>query len=260
MSAGSATACAPRPPAARSSSRPSRGGVYVDRETGEPLEVVGQGASRWRREPVAAAVVAVENLRFCNWCDQLAQTDSATATCGRRMEPWAVPARHATDYGGSSYAPSCHGNRPHAPRHRRPLGLRRRRRLARRRPEEDGRADRARERVDRHLGGVERQHLDDVRRRRCVLHDAVRHSTQHDGHGRDRQRQRRDALHRLLWERHGSSGGTSGTATGNSGAATGGTGAATGGTGSSGTSTGTSTTNSGGFSDFCSQNPGACPG
>jgi hypothetical protein len=29
---------------------------------------------------------AVENLRFCNWCDQLAQKDlNDCPTCGRRM-------------------------------------------------------------------------------------------------------------------------------------------------------------------------------
>jgi hypothetical protein len=30
----------------------------------------------------------VENLRFCNWCDQLAQIDlNDCPTCGRRMAP-----------------------------------------------------------------------------------------------------------------------------------------------------------------------------
>jgi hypothetical protein len=59
------------------------GKEYVDRETGEPLQVVGrvlplQSASRlpW----------AIENLRFCNWCDQLAQLDlNDCPHCGRRM-------------------------------------------------------------------------------------------------------------------------------------------------------------------------------
>jgi hypothetical protein len=33
---------------------------------------------------------AVENLRFCNWCDQLAQRDlNDCPTCGRRMAPLA---------------------------------------------------------------------------------------------------------------------------------------------------------------------------
>jgi hypothetical protein len=64
------------------------GKVYTDRETGEELEVVGlvlplvSSASRlpW----------AVENLRFCTWCDQLAQRDlNDCPTCGRRMAPLA---------------------------------------------------------------------------------------------------------------------------------------------------------------------------
>jgi hypothetical protein len=33
---------------------------------------------------------AVENLRFCTWCDQLAQRDlNDCPTCGRRMAPLA---------------------------------------------------------------------------------------------------------------------------------------------------------------------------
>ena len=60
------------------------GHVYVDRETGEPLEVVGQLL------PLAPTVSelpwAVENLRFCNWCDQLTQKDlNDCPVCGRRM-------------------------------------------------------------------------------------------------------------------------------------------------------------------------------
>jgi hypothetical protein len=59
---------------------------YVDRETGEPLEVVG------KLLPLAPSPSelpwAVENLRFCNWCDQLAQKDlNDCPHCGRRMEP-----------------------------------------------------------------------------------------------------------------------------------------------------------------------------
>ena len=61
-------------------------GVYVDRETGEELEIVGkvlplvpsQSRLPW----------AVENLRFCSWCDQLAQRDlNDCPHCGRRMAP-----------------------------------------------------------------------------------------------------------------------------------------------------------------------------
>ncbi len=60
--------------------------VYVDRETGEPLEVVGQLL------PLAPTPSdlpwTVQNLRFCNWCDQLAQKDlNDCPYCGRRMEP-----------------------------------------------------------------------------------------------------------------------------------------------------------------------------
>ncbi len=59
--------------------------VYHDRDTGEELDVVGrllplEGESKlpW----------SVENLRFCNWCDQLAQKDlNDCPTCGRRMAP-----------------------------------------------------------------------------------------------------------------------------------------------------------------------------
>ncbi len=62
------------------------GHVYVDRETAEPLEVVGQLL------PLAPTPSElpwmVENLRFCNWCDQLAQKDlNDCPYCGRRMEP-----------------------------------------------------------------------------------------------------------------------------------------------------------------------------
>jgi hypothetical protein len=62
--------------------------VYTDRETGEELEVVGMvlpGAPSVSNLPWA-----VENLRFCNWCDQLAQRDlNDCPTCGRRMAPLA---------------------------------------------------------------------------------------------------------------------------------------------------------------------------
>ena len=65
----SATGCGPRPPTARSSSRPRPGRVYVDRENGESMQIVG------KLLPLAPSQSrlpwAVENLRFCNWCDQL---------------------------------------------------------------------------------------------------------------------------------------------------------------------------------------------
>ncbi len=62
------------------------GRVYLDRETDEPLEIVGielpMSPSRSRLP------WAVENLRFCPWCDQLSQKDlNDCPTCGRRMDP-----------------------------------------------------------------------------------------------------------------------------------------------------------------------------
>ncbi len=64
------------------------GRIYVDRDTGEELEVLGKVL------PLApsnsALPWAVENLRFCNWCDQLSQRDlNDCPTCGRRMAPLA---------------------------------------------------------------------------------------------------------------------------------------------------------------------------
>jgi hypothetical protein len=62
------------------------GRVYVDRETGDTLEIVGKVlplSPSHSRLPWA-----VENLRFCNWCDQLAQRDlNDCPHCDRRMEP-----------------------------------------------------------------------------------------------------------------------------------------------------------------------------
>src|SRR5262245_45667964 len=64
--------------------------IYRDRDTGEVLQVVG------RILPLAPSRSqlpwAVENLRFCNWCDQLAQVDlNDCPTCGRRMAPLTTP-------------------------------------------------------------------------------------------------------------------------------------------------------------------------
>jgi hypothetical protein len=64
--------------------------VYRDRETGDQLEVLG------RVLPLAPSSSrlpwAVENLRFCPWCNQLAQRDlNDCPTCGRRMGPLASP-------------------------------------------------------------------------------------------------------------------------------------------------------------------------
>jgi hypothetical protein len=60
------------------------GHTYRDRDTGEEMEVLG------RVLPLAPSRSSlpwsVENLRFCNWCDQLAQKDlNDCPTCGRRM-------------------------------------------------------------------------------------------------------------------------------------------------------------------------------
>jgi hypothetical protein len=62
------------------------GEIYLDRDSGEKLEVVGKVL------PLAPSqsrlAWAVENLRFCSWCDQLAQKDlNDCPTCGRRMGP-----------------------------------------------------------------------------------------------------------------------------------------------------------------------------
>jgi hypothetical protein len=64
------------------------GEVYRDRESGEELEVLGKVL------PLAPSAShlpwAVENLRFCPWCKQLAQKDlNDCPTCGRRMAPLA---------------------------------------------------------------------------------------------------------------------------------------------------------------------------
>ena len=62
------------------------GQVYIDRETGEPLEVVGELIPL---APTPSELPwTVENLRFCNWCDQLSQKDlNDCPVCGRRMAP-----------------------------------------------------------------------------------------------------------------------------------------------------------------------------
>ena len=62
------------------------GKIYVDQATGERLDVVGQVLPAG---PTASSLPwAVANLRFCPWCDQLAQKDlNDCPTCGRRMGP-----------------------------------------------------------------------------------------------------------------------------------------------------------------------------
>ena len=60
------------------------GEKYVDRDSGEELEVLAQLLPL---APTPSELPwAVENLRFCNWCDQLAQKDlNDCPTGGRRM-------------------------------------------------------------------------------------------------------------------------------------------------------------------------------
>jgi hypothetical protein len=60
--------------------------IYLDRESGEPMQVVGKVLPL---SPTASRLPwAVENLRFCPWCEQLAQKDlNDCPTCGRRMGP-----------------------------------------------------------------------------------------------------------------------------------------------------------------------------
>jgi hypothetical protein len=60
--------------------------VYADKETGELLEVV---AELLPLAPTASELPwAIENLRFCTNCDQLAQKDLLVCPwCGQRMDP-----------------------------------------------------------------------------------------------------------------------------------------------------------------------------
>lgn len=60
--------------------------IYLDRETGEELEAV---AMLLPLAPTSSELPwSVENLRFCNWCDQLSPKDlNDCPVCGRRMEP-----------------------------------------------------------------------------------------------------------------------------------------------------------------------------
>jgi hypothetical protein len=62
------------------------GRIYIDRDTGEPLEILAEVLPL---APTRSELPwAVENLRFCNWCDQLAQKDlNDCPHCNRRMAP-----------------------------------------------------------------------------------------------------------------------------------------------------------------------------
>ena len=60
------------------------GRVYLDEHTGEPMEIVGEVLPA--APSLSSLPWSIENLRFCNWCDQLAQKDlNDCPTCGRRM-------------------------------------------------------------------------------------------------------------------------------------------------------------------------------
>lgn len=67
------------------------GQTYVDRQTGEDLEVIAQLLPL---APTSSELPwSVDNLRFCNWCDQMSQKDlNDCPYCGRRMEPLAPDA------------------------------------------------------------------------------------------------------------------------------------------------------------------------
>lgn len=59
---------------------------YLDRETGEPMEVVAQVLPLAPTE--SELPWAVENLRFCDHCDQLVQKDlNDCPYCNRRLTP-----------------------------------------------------------------------------------------------------------------------------------------------------------------------------
>jgi hypothetical protein len=67
------------------------GEIYVDRDSGERLEVTGKVLPLAPSE--SKLPWAVENLRFCPWCDQMAQRDlNDCPTCDRRMGPVGEPA------------------------------------------------------------------------------------------------------------------------------------------------------------------------
>ena len=67
------------------------GRTYLDRGTGEELEVI---AELLPLAPTASELPwSIDNLRFCNWCDQMSQKDlNDCPYCGRRMEPLAPEA------------------------------------------------------------------------------------------------------------------------------------------------------------------------
>ena len=67
------------------------GRTYLDRQTGEELEIIAQLLPL---APTPSELPwSIDNLRFCNWCDQMSQKDlNDCPYCGRRMEPLAPEA------------------------------------------------------------------------------------------------------------------------------------------------------------------------
>jgi hypothetical protein len=67
------------------------GRTYLDRQTGEELEIIAQLLPL---APTPSELPwSIDNLRFCNWCDQMSQKDlNDCPYCGRRMEPLAPDA------------------------------------------------------------------------------------------------------------------------------------------------------------------------
>jgi hypothetical protein len=70
------------------------GGIYLDRDTGDRLEVVGKVLPLLPSQ--SRLPWSLENLRFCPWCHQHSQRDlNDCPTCGRRMGPPGAPGKLA---------------------------------------------------------------------------------------------------------------------------------------------------------------------
>ena len=81
------------------------GKVYRDRDTGEDARGRRQGRPAGARR-TSRLPWAVENLRFCNWCDQLAQKDlNDCPTCGRRMDALGAPVTATDSFHACAVAP-----------------------------------------------------------------------------------------------------------------------------------------------------------
>ena len=65
--------------------------VAVQEVPGEPVSLTVPGTGEALAPSPSALPWAIENLRFCPWCDQMAQKDlNDCPTCGRRMGPLAA--------------------------------------------------------------------------------------------------------------------------------------------------------------------------